>query len=34
MAAGVNEADVVDKPGEAEVHEVEEAEADEADDAS
>ncbi len=33
MAAGANEADVVDNPGKAEVHEAEEAEANEADDA-
>ncbi len=31
MAAGADEADVVNKPGEAEVHEAEEAEADEVD---
>jgi hypothetical protein len=31
VAAGADEADVVDKPGEAEVHEAKEAEADEAD---
>ncbi len=31
MAAGANEADVVDKPGEAKVHEAKEAKANEAD---
>ena len=31
MVAGADEADVVDKPGKAKVHEAEEAEADEAD---
>ncbi len=31
MAAGANEADVVDKPGKAKVHEAEEAEANEVD---
>ncbi len=33
MAAGANEADVIDKPGKAKIHEAKEAKADEADNA-